>query len=207
MRIGVDFDNTIVCYDQVFHQVAIEKGLIPSRVHPSKESVRDNLRQQGKEEQWVALQGAVYGSRMQEAVPFPGSLEFFCDCRKWGVSACIISHKTQYPVSGRQYDLHQCSREWLQNHGFLNPTLTRLSSEDVYFETTLERKLDRIRMTGCTHFVDDLADVLAHAAFPTNVTRIHFDPDQRHQHDHSFSWTSSWKEIRKVIETAIEAFV
>ena len=30
MRIGVDFDNTLVCYDGVFHRAALERGLIPS---------------------------------------------------------------------------------------------------------------------------------------------------------------------------------
>jgi len=29
MRIGVDFDNTVICYDKVFHAAAVEKGLIP----------------------------------------------------------------------------------------------------------------------------------------------------------------------------------
>ena len=29
MRIGIDFDNTIACYDGVFHQAALERGLIP----------------------------------------------------------------------------------------------------------------------------------------------------------------------------------
>jgi hypothetical protein len=26
MRVGVDFDNTIVCYDRVFHDVAVRQG-------------------------------------------------------------------------------------------------------------------------------------------------------------------------------------
>jgi len=28
--IGVDFDNTIVCYDALFHRVARERGLAPA---------------------------------------------------------------------------------------------------------------------------------------------------------------------------------
>ena len=31
MLIGVDFDNTIVCYDGLFHRVAVEQGLIPQK--------------------------------------------------------------------------------------------------------------------------------------------------------------------------------
>ena len=30
MILGVDFDNTIVAYDSLFHRVALERGLIPA---------------------------------------------------------------------------------------------------------------------------------------------------------------------------------
>ena len=29
LRIGLDLDNTLISYDQLFHRVAIERGLIP----------------------------------------------------------------------------------------------------------------------------------------------------------------------------------
>jgi hypothetical protein len=29
MRIGLDFDNTIICYDAVFASAAVERGLLP----------------------------------------------------------------------------------------------------------------------------------------------------------------------------------
>ena len=41
MLIGIDFDNTIVCYDRVFHKAALEKGLIPADLPPSKGRVRE----------------------------------------------------------------------------------------------------------------------------------------------------------------------
>ena len=67
MRIGIDFDNTIVCYDDVFHKAASLQGLIPEGLPSSKNSVRDYLRKIGKEENWTRLQGTVYGSRMDLA--------------------------------------------------------------------------------------------------------------------------------------------
>jgi len=72
MRVGVDLDNTIVCYDDVFHRVAVEWGLIPANVAVSKGAVRDYLRRQGREDTWIELQGYVYGNRFREAQPFPG---------------------------------------------------------------------------------------------------------------------------------------
>jgi hypothetical protein len=69
MLIGIDFDNTIVRYDRLFHHVALEKGLIPASVPASKGDVRDYLRSIGGEQDWIELQGIVYGVRMHEADP------------------------------------------------------------------------------------------------------------------------------------------
>ena len=41
MRIGLDFDNTIVTYDSLFHKVATEQGLVPASLPVSKLAVRD----------------------------------------------------------------------------------------------------------------------------------------------------------------------
>ena len=43
MRIGVDFDNTIVCYDTLFHRLAVEEGLIPPDIPPRKEIGRAHV--------------------------------------------------------------------------------------------------------------------------------------------------------------------
>ena len=90
MRIGIDFDNTIVCFDTLFHRAAVEKSLIPADLPLSKTSVRDYLRREGREEAWTELQGYVYGVKIHDAAPFPGVLEFFARCRdreKWATRA------------------------------------------------------------------------------------------------------------------------
>ena len=80
--IGVDFDNTIVCYDDVFGRVAIERGLVPAAVASSKTAVRDHLRAIGQEDRWTELQGIIYGPRMVDAPMFPGVAEFFARSRR-----------------------------------------------------------------------------------------------------------------------------
>ena len=49
MLVGLDFDNTIVCYDRLFHRLARERGLIPEHVPATKGAVRDHLRNVGRE--------------------------------------------------------------------------------------------------------------------------------------------------------------
>ena len=100
MILGVDFDNTIVRYDEVFHRIAVERGLIPASLAVRKNEVRDFLRRRGQEQAWTELQGYVYGPRMQEAQPFPGVLEFFARCVRQNLPVHIISHKTLAAVAG-----------------------------------------------------------------------------------------------------------
>ena len=195
----MDFDNTIVCYDQLFHRVAVEQGLIPPEVPASKGQVRDYLRRCGQEDAWTRLQGYVYGARMQEAPPFPGVLEFFTRCKQRGVTVCIISHKTRYPYLGPKYDLHQAAREWLESHGFFDPTRIGLSQDQAYFEVTKQAKLARIARVGCTHFIDDLPEFLAEPEFPAGVERILYDPNGNYKKDNRFPSISSWEDIEEAI--------
>ena len=56
MLIGLDFDNTIVCYDRLFHRLAVERELIPPALTLSKQAVRDFLDRVGGTV-WTELQG------------------------------------------------------------------------------------------------------------------------------------------------------
>ena len=199
MLVGVDFDNTIVCYDQVFHRVAVEWGLIPAEVPVAKGSIRDYLRQRGKEEAWIELQGYVYGVRMRDALPFPGVLGFFTRCKRHDIAVCVISHRTRHPFRGPSCDLHQAGHEWLEQHGFYDPSGISLSPHQVHFELTKGEKLDRIAGAGCTHFIDDLPEFLAVPEFPAGVQRILFDPNHCHAAEGRFHRAASWTEISQFI--------
>jgi hypothetical protein len=80
MIIGLDFDNTIVCYDHIIHSAALERGLIPTHIRVSKNSIRDYLRGQDKDDLWTELQGYVYGPGLKDALPYPGVKEFCHIC-------------------------------------------------------------------------------------------------------------------------------
>ncbi len=174
MTLGVDFDNTIVGYDQLFHRVAVERGLIPASLLPRKNDVRDFLRGQGREDDWTELQGFVYGPRMAEAQPFPGVIEFFQRARRQGIPVHIVSHKTRTAVLGPSYDLQQAAREWLSAQGFHDPALVGLPRDCVHFGETRAEKIRLLREAGCSHFVDDLEETFLEPDFPPGVVRILF---------------------------------
>lgn len=174
--LGIDFDNTIVCYDALFHALAMERGLIPADLPATKSVVRDHLRASGREDEWTKLQGIAYGPRIVDAVPFPGVIEFLRACRCRSLPVCIISHKTRAPFLGEPFDLHEAARGWLRQHDLIDTSTAPLRSADVHLELTKQAKLARIASARCTHFVDDLPEFLTEPAFPTNVARILWDP-------------------------------
>lgn len=194
MRIGIDFDNTIVCYDEVFHRLALERGLISQHLERTKQAVRDSLRSQGKERDWIELQGEVYGARMKEAEPFSGALEFIRQCNERGISYFIVSHKTEKPVAGQPYNLHMAARSWLASHG-----IPSTATDGVYFEDKRAEKLFRIKQLGCTDFIDDLPEFLTESQFPLGVQRLLFDPANTAPLDTRYQQFQSWRQISNTL--------
>lgn len=195
MFIGVDFDNTIVRYDSLFHRACVDKGLIPASIPANKSEVRDYLRGIGKEEQWTAMQGEVYGSRMSEAEPMPGVLEFFRTCRSAGVPVAIVSHKTRYPYIGERHDFHAAAYRWLEENGFFDASDIGLPRDRVFFELSKAGKIARIRSIGCDVFIDDLPEIFIDPEFPASVDRILFDPASAAPSDYPFKRAGSWEEL------------
>jgi hypothetical protein len=196
MRLGIDFDNTIVSYDTLFFRMAAERGLVPTDLPATKSAVRDYLRCAGNEEAWTEMQGTAYGPQLRDAQPFPGVLDFFQACRAAGISVCIISHKTRHPFRGPPHDLHDAAIHWLELHGFFDPARIGLPRDQVFFEVTKSAKLERIRQEGCTHFIDDLPEFLEEPAFPRQVLRLLFDPHDLYPGETRFVRVQTWDEIR-----------
>lgn len=198
MRIGIDFDNTIVSYDALFHKVAVEAGLVPADLPPTKIGVRDYLRKIGREDDWTEMQGYVYGARMAEASAYPGVFAFMRNAQDDGHELFIVSHKTKHPFRGVQYDLHLAARDWVA--ASLKDELGALVPiENVFFELTKEEKLKRVESLGCECFIDDLPEILLAPLFPVRARRILFDPDGVHVAGEGLTPMKSWAEIARHI--------
>jgi hypothetical protein len=201
MRIGIDFDNTIVSYDALFHRIALEQGVIPAGLPPSKLAVRDYLREQEREDVWTEMQGTVYGARMDEAAAYPGVLEFLRWGRDAGLALSIISHKTRHPYIGPKYDLHQAARRWVETH--LNDGGRPLvQPQAVLFELTKEEKIACIRKAACDYYIDDLPEILLAPEFPAATRRILFDPEAHHRASGPLPRVENWSEILAHIQQA-----
>jgi hypothetical protein len=170
-RIGIDFDNTIVSYGEVFYKYALKLKLILKEVRKNKQAVRDAIRAlpQGNDK-WTRLQGLVYGRYMGEAELVEGVGDFFEACRRYSFKVSIISHKTVYPAMGPRVNLQAAAKRWLKDRGFLSRF--GLTENDVIFEETLKGKFEQIAGRKCAYFIDDLKEILVHPDFPKGVAKI-----------------------------------
>ncbi|MCG8528051.1 MAG: hypothetical protein MI748_16835 [Opitutales bacterium] len=197
MKIGFDFDNTIISYDKAFYMAALEMGWIDPSVAATKTAVRNDLRERGLEESWIELQGFVYGARLDLAEPFPGVIDCLSGClnRDWEV--VIVSHKTKHPFKGPAYDLHAASRRWIEHIGIID-------SQSVFLELTKEEKCLRIHGEQCDFFIDDLPEFLSHPQFPETTRRVLFDHQKAHVEHRGGDWLiiSDWVEAINLLEEA-----
>jgi len=196
--LGIDFDNTLVSYDEPMYAVARERGLIAEDVLKSKKEIRDTIRQldQG-ENQWQKLQAFVYGDGMKDAHLMEGVQAFLLRCKAEGIAVFIVSHKTQFASMDidRAVDLRQTALQWMENNKFFEKEGLDLKLENVFFEPTRQKKIERIISLGCTHFIDDLEETFAEGTFPHNIVKILFSSQSVGSKSNGMNVFQSWSKI------------
>ena len=118
IKLGIDFDNTLITYDAIFKKAALEKELIPINFPESKNLIRNYLIDRNQEKLFTMLQGEVYGSRIFEASQSEGMYESLRKAKNHGIELFIISHKTKTPYQGPKYNLHNAASNWLEKNLF-----------------------------------------------------------------------------------------
>jgi len=206
VRIALDLDNTIACYDEVFSSEARARGLVDDSVAADKTSVRDHLRARGRDDDWTELQGWAYGPGMSGAAPYAGLQRFLTMCVERQVEVYVVSHRSRKPYLGPPYDLHEAAMRWLESRGIVGGHWG-LDASRVHLETSAQAKADRVVALGCSQAVDDLPEFLEQLAIRGIPTCIHFDPSGRHLHERcrlGFRCVDSWHEIGDVVFASID---
>lgn len=196
LRIGIDFDNTIIAYDRVFCEAAKLGGVIGADFVGGKQAVRDLIRLLPEGEIiWQRLQGRVYGKGISGASLVPGVDAFLRRCRAEGCSVSIVSHKTEYGhYDPERVNLRDAARAWMTANGLVEGEFG-IPSSGVFFEGTRSEKLARIAALSCTHFIDDLEEVLLDPAFPLDVERILFSEREELESAAPYAVCATWRDI------------
>jgi hypothetical protein len=201
MRIGLDFDNTIIRYDGVFLQAAKDRGLLDPDFAGTKQQIRDVVRVlPDGEAKWQALQGYVYGKSIGGAKLSPGLPEFLQRAQGFGDRVLIISHKTQYGhFDPDKTDLRAAALRWIETQGLFSGRGWGLAREHVQFTSTRKEKLKRIAELDCDVFVDDLQEVLTDPDFPPSVRRILLSEIAANRDDLPYRVCRDWSSISEVV--------
>jgi hypothetical protein len=198
MRIGVDFDNTLVSYDRAFATVGKEEGLLPGDFVGGKDAAKRRLyRERPDGYLWERLQGLVYGRRIDRAELYEGAAAFFRQCRaQAGWQVYIISHKTLLAHHDPlRTNLRDSALGWMQRQGFFDESGFGLERSQVFFEDTRDAKVRRIGQLDCQIFVDDLPEVLGHVDMPAACRKILFCTE----HSGPFECAANWTEVRAAV--------
>jgi hypothetical protein len=199
LRIGIDFDNTIITYDDVFRGAAKQHRLIDRDFSGSKQAVRDAIRLLPDGElAWQRLQGQVYGKGIGGATMVAGVETFLRRCRAEGCAVVVVSHKTEHGhFDPERVNLRQAALDWMAGQGLLSSD-HGIGLADVFFESTRAEKLKRIAALSLTHFVDDLEEVLTDPDFPPDVERILFG-DGAQPASPSYISCATWRDIERQV--------
>lgn len=199
MIIGIDFDNTIACYEHLIGQVAVELGFIKEAEACSKTAVRDMIRKLPDGDlKWQMVQAEVYGVRIQEAILNPGFKDFVGCARKANVALKIISHKTQYsPFAEKRIDLRKAAISWMTTHKFFDEDQMQFSHGDIFFAPSRAEKISVILEQQCTHFIDDLVEVFQEEDFPGSVEKILYNSKKINLKDTEIHSCADWAEVIK----------
>jgi len=142
MRLGIDLDNTIICYDEVFSYVAKQRGLISPDWLGSKWEVREAVRSTPNgETTWQSIQGNVYGPLSSLARLYSGVFRFLWRCYARGLEVEIVSHKTEFGHTGKiDTPLRAAALEFLKGEQIFVDNPSSLI-EQVTFLDTREQKI------------------------------------------------------------------
>lgn len=194
MLVGLDFDNTIVSYTESIAPLAKEVFRLPQRLELTKLSLRDFLRSEGREEDWIKFQGLMYGPGMKYAKPYRNAISIMNSLSLRGHTLAIISHRSRYPYSGDKYDLHGYALDWLNKHIVDE---VHIEASKIFFLETKQEKLLKIKELRCDVFLDDLTSVLEDKDFPIGTRGVLFSPHRQQQY--SGKMIMDWDEMLDIV--------
>ena len=204
MLIGLDFDNTIVRYDNAIKVLSEDIPNLPPDLPRTKLSLRNFLRDENREDEWTLFQGKLYGPGMRFADPFPQAITSMKALICLGHELVIVSHRSKRPYAGEPYDLHFFAQQWITDN--LRPQgLFNLDTDqpNVFFLESKSEKISKITSLNCQVFIDDLPEIFSDLNFPARTKRFLFNPNNQPiaNSDHPFLLLDHWNDLPQYISS------
>ncbi len=187
--IGIDFDNTIINYINVFKKL-LKKNKIPFGKKLNKEIFKKKIIKKYNENFYTKIQSEIYGKNIFYARKFK-NLNRNLNYLQKRHHLILISHKTKYPIIGQKVNLRKKALMWL-NENNLYGSKKIFNKKNVFFEETIEQKIKKIKKLKCDYFIDDLNLILDR--LPNSIGKIKFGSKSK-----KYKYFLNWKNINQII--------
>ncbi|PPR79038.1 MAG: hypothetical protein CFH01_00649 [Alphaproteobacteria bacterium MarineAlpha2_Bin1] len=195
MRIGLDFDNTIVDYNLLVHDIAVRKKLISKEFKKDKKDIKEYLISLKKDRDWREIQSLIYGNEIFKASLFNNFSAFIKESRKNNFFLQIVSHKTEVSnLTKSGPKLRENAIEWMSKNNFFSNFNFKIT--DIHFESTKSKKIDKINSIGFDFFIDDLEEIFLNDKWSHKITPILFNKKSTGK-DKKIILCNSWSKIYK----------
>ena len=191
MRIGFDFDNTIVNYDLVFSQIADQLNL--EYLDSPKNSIKNYYEVElGQRNLWKKVQFKVYCeliSKIEPSDKFIALLHWLIENKH---DIFIVSHKSQnIKINNKNLNLREPAKKWLERN------IPIFNKERIFFESSAIAKIRKIKSLSLDFFVDDLVTILNLRQFPLLTKKILYNRYLLKLNN--IYVASNWDEVKKLI--------
>lgn len=196
LKFGFDLDNTLIDYSKAVEKYCSEQNLdIYSNIKLLKDALKSSDCSDNK---WRSAQGWIYSYGLQYAELAKGSVNLFEFLISKGFTLYIVSHKSLFSFNEeKKFPLREYAMNWIEKS-----ELRRFfcDTDQIYFEATLNLKINRIAKLKLNYFVDDLEKVFTHKYFPKDTKQILFSTNS--ELNKQFIVAHSFNYIKEIIEYA-----
>ena len=201
MKIGIDFDNTIAIYDDLFNLENKKYNFTGNKKSNPKETLKKNLlKSKNGLFLWNKFQGSLYGGKIKYAKIASGLKLFLIIAQYFKYEIFIISHKTEYGhYDKNKINLRTEALKWLRQNNFFVKKNLLIKKKNIFFCNSQEDKIQKINSLNLDYFVDDLPVILKHKEIKYNIKKIFYNRFDSKIKDKNIQKFSNWADISNFI--------
>jgi hypothetical protein len=193
IKLGIDLDNTIICYDNLIHNLAKKKfpKIKLKKNIRSKKIIKNKIIKFYNNNQWTKLQGIIYGEKILDAKLFNNFKEGIKKLKD-EFEIFIISHKTNKAAIGKDINLRNAAKKFLKQNDISFCKNELVNRNKILFASTQKEKIKLIKNKKIDIFIDDLDIILQ--SLPNQIKKIHFSKKK-----YKFENFYDWKKITQIL--------
>lgn len=164
-KFGFDLDNTIIDYSASVERYCFNNDLKICKTIERLRTLLQEIDDSGY--RWQIAQGWLYTDGLSYAKPAHGVIDLCEYLRTRDFELFIVSHKTTHtPIFCGHKELWSVATNWISS-GELSRYFA--GTKNIYFETSRDLKIKRIKSLDLHYFVDDLVQIFQDPNYPREI--------------------------------------